>query len=208
MAVHVAELCWRTLLTRTYRQCGALLTRLKVKCRAYFSALRIVFDALDASEYGVRLELLGRDLIEKAAMHRRTFLIAAFALPSTALAHSLKFGPIRIGHAWTLPAPSGDTQAFMPLLNQGEEPDAVIGASALVCERIELRLNGRYAEAAADSFAFEPGIPIAMRPGARHLRLIGLKRPLTPGFHFAITLDFLNLGLVDVEAFVEPRPGD
>ena len=141
-------------------------------------------------------------------MHRRLFLFAALMLPSAARAHSLKFGPIRIGHAWALPSPAGESQAFMPLANMGEEPDAVIGASALVCERIELRLNGRYNEPVADSFAFEPNIPVAMRPGARHLRLNGLKRPLTPGFHFAITLDFLNLGLVDVEVFTETLPGD
>jgi periplasmic copper chaperone A len=141
-------------------------------------------------------------------MHRRLFLLSCLAAPRLASAHSLKWGPMRIGHAWALPSNGADSQAFMPLLNTGEDPEALIGARCKLCKAIVLRNNGRPGEAPADTLALEPNVPLAMRPGARHLHLIGLTRPLTPGFHFAITLDFLNLGGVDVETWVEAKPGD
>ena len=141
-------------------------------------------------------------------MHRRVLLLGLVAIPGLARAHSLKFGPMRIGHAWALPSNGTETQAFMPLLNSGEDPEALIGARSALCASIVLRNTGRPGEAPADSFALEPNVPLAMRPGARHLHLTGLTRPLTPGFRFAITLDFLNLGGVDVETHVETKPGD
>ena len=46
-----------------------------------------------------------------------------------------------------------------------------------------------------------------MRPTARHLRLIGLSKPLVEGDRFHIILDFLNAGETEIEVIVEKTPG-
>jgi copper(I)-binding protein len=46
-----------------------------------------------------------------------------------------------------------------------------------------------------------------MRKGARHLRLIGLKKSLNAGDRFDMILDFLNAGEIAVEVIVENGSG-
>ena len=53
----------------------------------------------------------------------------------------------------------------------------------------------------------QPGQPLPMRPTARHLRLIGLSKPLAEGDRFHIILDFLNAGETEIEVIVEKTPG-
>ena len=141
-------------------------------------------------------------------MRRRTLLSALLLAPAGAGAHSAKFGTLAIGHAWALPANSGDGQLFFPLVNNGSTPDALIAARSAVCSQIELRRNNRYDDPPLASLPLEPGKPVPMRPTARHLRLIGLKRPLTAHQRFTIVLDFLNAGEVEIEAIVEPSASD
>ena len=141
-------------------------------------------------------------------MHRRTLLAALLITPIEVRAHSAKSGAIAIGHAWALPAQSGDGQVFFPLVNNGITPDALIAARSSVCTLIELRRNNRYDDPPLESIPLEPGKPVPMRPTARHLRLIGLKRPLVKDGRFTIIVDFHNAGEVEIEAIVAERPGD
>jgi periplasmic copper chaperone A len=124
-------------------------------------------------------------------------------------AHSYKAGTVKIGHAWALPAPLGiDGQVFMPLLNAGQEPESLVAARSPVCSYIEIRAHNKYDVLPMKEFYLEPGEPLAMRPTARHLRLVGLNRPLLLGARFVIVLDFLNIGEVEVEIHIENAPGD
>lgn len=141
-------------------------------------------------------------------MHRRTLLLGLVALPAAARAHSFKHGTIAIGHAWALPAQQTDGQMFFPLVNNGPKPDALIAARTNICTLIELRMNNRYDDPPLTSIELDPGKPVAMRPTARHLRLMGLGKPLVPGDRFMAILDFLNAGEVEIEVHVEERPGD
>jgi periplasmic copper chaperone A len=141
-------------------------------------------------------------------MNRRTLTLALMALPTAARAHSYKLGLIAIGHAWALPSQQTDAQAFFPLVNNGTAADALVGARSNVCTLIELRRNNRYDDPPLASMPLEPGKPVAMRPTARHLRLMGLSSPLIEGQRFTIILDFLNAGEAEVEVIVEKAPGD
>ncbi len=143
-----------------------------------------------------------------AMMQRRIFLLGLLALPATAHAHSYKHGMIAIGHAWALPVQYGDGQLFFPMVNNGKETDELVAARSSVCTLIELRRNNRYDDPALPSMILEPGKPLAMRPTGRHLRLVGLSGPLVPGNRFGLVLDFLNAGEVEIEAYVEAKPGD
>lgn len=140
-------------------------------------------------------------------LNRRTLLALPFAV-STAYAHSYKSKGIAIGHAWALPAAQSiDGQAFMPLLNEGSEPDALIAARCDLCAAVELRRNARYDDPPEARFDLLPGKPLAMRPTARHLRLMGLHQPLAEGNRFPLILDFEMTGEIEVEVFVERQGG-
>lgn len=140
-------------------------------------------------------------------MKRRTFLLALL-VPAKAQAHSSKHGNIAIGHAWALPSQQNDCQVFFPLANRGTEHDELVAARSDICGTIELRQNNRYDDPALVSIALDPNKPVPMRPTARHLRLIGLKKPLLAGDRFMMVLDFLSAGEVEIEVMVEEKPGD
>jgi len=142
-------------------------------------------------------------------MHRRLFLITVLSVVAarTALAHSFKIGQIAIGHVWGLPSQSNETQVFVPISNRGSEADELVAARSPICTMIELRQNNRYDDPALKTVELPPGQPIAMRKAARHLRLIGLTKPLQAGDRFEMTLDFLKAGEVVVEVIVEDGSG-
>ncbi len=141
--------------------------------------------------------------------HRRSFLIlaASAAFAPRALAHSFKVGQIAIGHVWGLPTQASETQVFVPMSNRGQDADELVAARSPICSMIELRQNNRYDDPALEAIELLPGKPVAMRKGARHLRLIGLTKSLAAGDRFEMTLDFLNAGEVVVEVIVEDGSG-
>ncbi|MFN0191747.1 MAG: copper chaperone PCu(A)C [Aestuariivirga sp.] len=140
-------------------------------------------------------------------MRRRLFL-ALCIVPGVARAHSYRHGSVAIGHAWALPSRQSDGQLFFPLVNNGKESEALIAARSPICALIELRKNARYDDLPLDEIELLPGKPVPMRPSARHLRLIGLAKPLKLGDRFTTILDFLNSGEAEVEVMVESAPGD
>ena len=140
-------------------------------------------------------------------MKRRSFLVALL-LPAIAQAHSTKHGNIAIGHSWALPSRQNDGQVFFPLINEGTGHDELVAARSDICAAIELRRNNRYDDPALTSIGLEPNKPIPMRPTDRHLRLVGLRKPLVAGDSFKIILDFLNAGEAAIEVIVETKPGD
>lgn len=140
---------------------------------------------------------------------RRALLLATLALPfaAKAAAHSYKAGDIAIGHVWGLPSESNETQVFVPFSNRGQKADALVAARSNICSIIELRQNNRYDDPELKSIELPPEKPVAMRRGARHLRLIGLTRSMKIGDRFEMILDFLNAGETAVEVIVEDGSG-
>jgi len=141
---------------------------------------------------------------------RRLFIFGclSFAVAGAARAHSYKHGRIMIGHAWALPSQTNEAQVFFPLLNNGTEADELIAARSPIASMIEFRTNNRYDDPPLQSVRLEPGKPLAMRPTARHLRLIGLPRSLAQGERFPLTLDFLNAGEAEIEVMVQSHSGE
>ena len=139
-------------------------------------------------------------------MKRRFFMLALFA-PNLVQAHSLKVGSIAIGYAWCLPSNLSEGQVFMPILNSGAEGDALVAARCAIATQIELRQNNRYDEPALASFVLPPNQPLAMRPTARHLRLLGLSQVLKLEDRFQMILDLRDAGEIAIEVYVEVTPG-
>jgi periplasmic copper chaperone A len=141
-------------------------------------------------------------------MIRRSVLLLPFTA-ATAHAHSAQVGDIRIGHAWALPADAGqDGQCFMPLLNSGKTEDSLIAARSDVCLAIQLRHNARYDDPPEVQFDLAPNKPIAMRPQAVHFRLLGLRKELKLGESFALVLDFLNAGEIELDIHIANSPDE
>ncbi len=141
-------------------------------------------------------------------MIRRSFLLLPF-MAAAVQAHSAHVGDIKIGHAWALPALAGqDGQCFMPLLNSGKTEDELVAARSDVCLAIQLRHNARYDDPPEMQFDLAPNKPIAMRPQAVHFRLLGLRKDLKEGESFALVLDFLNAGEIELDVHVANSPNE
>jgi periplasmic copper chaperone A len=84
----------------------------------------------------------------------------------------------------------------------------LVAARSDICSAIELRQNARYDNPAETQFELKQNRPMAMRPQARHLRLMGLSLDLKLGDRFKLILDFLNAGEVELDAYVERTPGE
>ncbi len=142
-------------------------------------------------------------------MLRRSLLLmtASVVFAPAALAHSYNVGQIAIGHVWGLPSETNETQVFAPISNRGAEADELVAARSPACSLIELRQNNRYDDPALKSIELPPRKPVAMRKAGLHLRLIGLTKPLKPGDHFDMTLDFLKAGETVVEVIIEDGAG-
>jgi copper(I)-binding protein len=116
-------------------------------------------------------------------------------------------GKIMVGHPWMRPA-TGDTAAVgLSLLNQGSEPDRLIGATSPAAKRVVLvdLVDGK--PAPVQAIELLPGKPIPLKPGARELRLEGLTAPLAPGGTLMLTLTFERAGSLPVEVMIETAPG-
>jgi periplasmic copper chaperone A len=141
-------------------------------------------------------------------MLRRSFLLLP-VITAVAHAHSAHVGDIKIGHAWALPALAGqDGQCFMPMLNSGKTEDELIAARSDVCLAIQLRHNARYDDPPEIQFDLPPNKPIAMRPQAIHFRLMGLRKDLKLGESFALVLDFLNAGEIELDIHIATSPNE
>ena len=152
-----------------------------------------------------------RQPVKLSLMQRRNVILGLAALAVSApraQAHSYKVGDIEIGHAWALPSEGNEAQAFCPLFNNGTAPDELIAARSSICTRIELRRNNAYDDPPLSSFALDPGRPLALRPTARHFRLMGLEGPLLLDQRFTVILAFRNAGEAKVEFHVEKTPGE
>jgi periplasmic copper chaperone A len=136
-------------------------------------------------------------------MKRRT-LLAILLFPTTALAHSYKFGALAIGHAWIMANPALEASAMVPIVNGGAEQDSLIGAKSDLAQSVELR-DG---DATVPEFLLEPNKPFPMRVAAKHLQLIGLKKPLVKGDRVSLVLKFKRAGETTIEFHVNDKAGE
>jgi periplasmic copper chaperone A len=127
--------------------------------------------------------------------------VALVMVASPAAAHSYKQGAVQIGHAWALPSTSASTQVFFPLANNGRKPDRLLSVTTPAAKSARMFDN---ATTAVATFALPVKAPLPMRPGARHIRLDGLVKPLRHGDKIPLTLRFEQAGTVTVEVWIEP----
>lgn len=134
-------------------------------------------------------------------------LIFVLAAPQ---AHEYRVGAIRIDHPWARATPGAAPigAAFVTLVNEGPADDRLVGAETPVAERVEIHrhvedggvMRMRAVEGGLDLPA---GGTAVFAPGALHLMLVGLTRPLQEGEQVPMTLTFEQAGTIEVELAVE-----
>lgn len=125
------------------------------------------------------------------------------ALSGTAEAHGYKRKGIEVVHPWTSERAEADGSSIigMKIKNASQQPDRVVAAESSLAERVEI--------CAADGAPLKPGIPIPvgaavdLKHGTLHLRMIGLKKSLTPYDTLPVVLELEKAGRISIDVIVE-----
>lgn len=144
--------------------------------------------------------------------------LAAMLVATPATAHHdeevFRRGGLIVSHLWSpqTSARSDAVEVFITISNTEETPERLLSVStpftadgrfqALVVVDGILRIT----EVPAIEIA--PGQTITLQRGAATLILADVKRPLTAGTHFEMTLKFAKAGELEVEVEIEPTDYD
>ena len=148
--------------------------------------------------------------------HRVGYTLLAFVvITMTTMAHDYSVGGIHVSHPWSLALPgvARNGAAYMTISNRGESIDRLIGASSPIAKHVSLHghtmKDGVMRMRPIEAIEVEPGTSSELAPGGLHIMLMELKKPLTAGMHFPLTLTFENAGMIALEiVVVEDPPGE
>lgn len=143
-------------------------------------------------------------------------LLAPIMVHSSALAHDVEKGPLRIDHPWARPTLSvaAPGAAYLVIENHGTEADRLVRAEvppaiarASEIHRTTEEKGVSRMQHLVDGVAIPPGGRVAFEPGGLHLMLLGLETRLEAGARFSGTLVFEKAGEIEVEFWVEEGDG-
>ena len=116
---------------------------------------------------------------------------------------------ILVEHAWALATPPKATvgRAFMTIVNTSAEDDHLVFATAEIAQRAEIS-GIRIFDSVPNlrqlvNFDIPAGRSVELKPGAYHILLRNLKKPLVLGETFKGTLTFKRAGVIPVEYKIE-----
>jgi len=145
----------------------------------------------------------------------RLFVTTVLAgLGFAATANGFQLGDIDIGHPYARPTRVGQQvgAGYLTLTNKGA-PDRLLSVTSAMATSVEMHSMAMEGDVMrmrqVEAIALPTGAAVALKPGALHLMLFGLKAPLKAGDHFPMTLKFEKAGEVVVTVNVEePGPAD
>jgi periplasmic copper chaperone A len=119
---------------------------------------------------------------------------------------------ISVPEAWArASAGPASTGAAYITLKGGSRPDQLVAASTPVAASAEVHEttgdNGVMKMRPVPAVPIPPGQTVTFTPGGTHIMLMGLKKPLTAGQSFPLTLTFTHAAPVTVEVKVRPLGG-
>ena len=138
-------------------------------------------------------------------------VLALLALLPAVAAEAVRTGDLRIETPWARATPPATPMgaAYLVIVNAGDRPDRLLGASSPVARRVQLHRTvtrdgqtGMRHQAAG--IAVPAGGRVRFVPGGLHFMLMGLSRRLEPGSRVPLTLEFERAGRVTVELPVRP----
>ena len=145
-------------------------------------------------------------------MYRSIILAAAvaFAAVSSASAHDVTAGSLKIEKPWVRATPKGARVGggYMKITNTGTAADRLVGgesASAGRFEVHEMSMDGGVMKMRQlpQGLVIKPGETVEFKPGGYHVMFLDLSKPFTQGEAVKATLQFEKAGKVDVDFAVE-----
>ena len=131
------------------------------------------------------------------------------------VAHAGSGHRIVVENAWTLPLPSVAVNgaSYLTIYNHGDaHADNLIGARSPVAGQVEIHdmmhSDGQMKMYKIDRVEIPAQGTVALEPGAIHLMLKGLTRPLVEGEMFPLTLEFEKAGEIDVMVMISADHAD
>ena len=145
-------------------------------------------------------------------MFRVLIAAAALLLAAPAAAHQYSKGTLNIVHPSSRPAAKGMTGVgYLTVSNTGQRPDVLLAVESPVAARVEIHASSNVGGVSRMSRLKSVPVPAKGRaklePGATHLMLIKLKRPLAIGDKVPATLVFRDAGRVPIEFLVQRGVG-
>ena len=121
-------------------------------------------------------------------------------------------GSIHVEKAWSRPTPpvGAMAAAYLTITNSGDKADRLLGASTPAA--VSAEINETRFEAGVTkmrplaSLEIPPGQTLRLVPGALHIMLLDIVRPLKVGALYPLTLTFRDAGAVTVEVRVRDEP--
>ena len=117
---------------------------------------------------------------------------------------------IRVENPFARPSPSegGNGGAFMTIVNAGGMADRLISAQSTASEKVELHETTEEGgvmkmRPVPDGFEIPANGRLELKPGGKHVMLIGLIAPLSAGQTVEITLNFEKAGDITVKVPVK-----
>ena len=125
-----------------------------------------------------------------------------YAVATAAQAHSHKFKKLEIVHPWCIETndTANPVSVFMTIKNSGR-PDRLLRATTSIAAKAELRATGD--DKAVWSVGVATRSATDLKRDGPHIRLIDVKKQLSPYESFFMTLTFERAGKVEVEVMVE-----
>lgn len=135
-------------------------------------------------------------------------VFSAVVAVGDASAHDYQLRALHIDHPFARATPGGARNGgvYLSVENRGDQADRLIGVSTPVA-RAELHQMsvdaGVMRMRAVDGIDVKAGGRLVLQPGAYHVMLTDLKRPLQAGDSFPMTLAFEKAGSIEVSVVVE-----
>jgi hypothetical protein len=147
-------------------------------------------------------------------MTRLLSLAAALFLAAPGFAHDITVGDLQIIHPH-IPQPAASAKAaggFMAIVNNGTEPDRLIGVESDIAMKSEVHESRVDADGVGtmthiDAIEILPGQTVNLEHGGYHVMFMGLKGTLTEGEMHKATLIFERTGRVEIEFQIDPPTG-
>jgi copper(I)-binding protein len=138
-------------------------------------------------------------------MSKARFAFVAMLL--LAGAASAQTGALEIKGAWARATPGKAETGVAYLTIESAHPDRLTAVSTPVAAKAELHemtmQGGVMKMRSLGALDLPAGHPVALKPGAAHIMLVGLKQPLRVGESFPLTLEFEKAGKREVNVVVE-----
>jgi hypothetical protein len=140
--------------------------------------------------------------------------LAALCLAAPAFAHDFTAGDLEIKHPH-IPQPAASAKAaggFMTIINNGTEPDRLIGIETGISLKSEVHeskvdANGVGTMTHIDALEIPAGATVTLEHGGYHIMFMGLTDPLTEGELHKASLIFEKAGYVEIEFSIDPATG-